>query len=151
MEVIRAWGHENITAKHRTTLEFTKDREITKRGDCIVAVRADKGLRDLSKEFKEKARSSEAVIKCVIRCGELTETIMGRGHEKLTFEHESDIVIRKSDFICPRTLMIRADKAAKDLSRSLINLLKDKNQEVIIEICVIKQSPGSSAGRAGDS
>ncbi|RLG58365.1 MAG: DUF371 domain-containing protein [Candidatus Hydrothermarchaeota archaeon] len=151
MEVIRAWGHENITAKHKTTLEFTKDREITKRGDCIVAVRANKGLRDLSKEFKEKARSSKAVIKCVIRCGELTEIIMGRGHEKLTFEHESDIVIRKSDFICPRTLMIKADKAAKDLSRSLINLLKDKNQEVIIEICVIKQGPGSAAGRAGDS
>ena len=151
MEVIRAWGHENITAKHKTTLEFTKDREVTKRGDCIVAVRANKGLRDLSKEFKEKARSSESVIKCVIRCGELTEVIIGRGHEKLTFEHENDIVIRKSDFICPRTLMIKADKAAKDLSRSLINLLKDKNQEVIIEISVIKQSPGSSAGRAGDS
>ena len=136
MEIIIARGHENITAKHRITLEFTMDREVTRRGDCIVAVHADKGLKDLSREFKKKARNSRAIIKCIIKCGDFKETITGRGHENLTFEHASDIVIRKSDFICPRTLMIKADKAAKDLNRSLINLLKDKNQKVIIEISV---------------
>ncbi|HIP58595.1 MAG TPA: DUF371 domain-containing protein, partial [Archaeoglobus profundus] len=35
-EVITAWGHPNITAKHRTTLEITKDEELSIRGDCII-------------------------------------------------------------------------------------------------------------------
>lgn len=136
VEIIKARGHRNITAKHRTTLEFTKDREVTKRGDCIVAVKASKGLKDFSEEFKKKAKNSKAIIKCVIKCQDLEEIITGRGHENLSFEHPNDIVIRKSDFICPRTLMIRADKAAKDLDRRLIDMLKNEKQEVLIKIFV---------------
>ena len=48
----------------------------------------------------------------------------------------ADIVIRKSDFICCRTLMIHADKAACDLDRDLINDLanyKDLDMEIILE------------------
>ena len=52
-EVIFAQGHENILGTHKTTLEFTKDKHLTKKGDCIVAVAADKALADLSAEFKE--------------------------------------------------------------------------------------------------
>jgi hypothetical protein len=37
-EVIFAQGHENILATHKTTLEFTKDKRLSKKGDCIVAV-----------------------------------------------------------------------------------------------------------------
>ena len=35
------YGHENITAKHKTTLEFTKDKDLSLKGDCIVGVNAD--------------------------------------------------------------------------------------------------------------
>ena len=37
----KAYGHPNITAKHKTTLEFTKDKELSLRGDCIVGVKSD--------------------------------------------------------------------------------------------------------------
>lgn len=41
---VRFMGHRNITAKHRTTLEITKDEEITRKADCIIGVRADKAI-----------------------------------------------------------------------------------------------------------
>ena len=34
------YGHENITARHKTTLEFTKDEDLSLKGDCIVGVKA---------------------------------------------------------------------------------------------------------------
>ena len=36
-----AYGHKNILATHKTTIEFTKDKELSLKGNCIVGVRAD--------------------------------------------------------------------------------------------------------------
>ncbi|MEM2324735.1 MAG: DUF371 domain-containing protein, partial [Archaeoglobaceae archaeon] len=41
---ILAFGHSNITAKHRTTFEITKDQEISKRADCVIGVKASKSI-----------------------------------------------------------------------------------------------------------
>lgn len=63
------------------------------------------------------------------------DEITGFGHEDLTLTHPTDIVIRKSDYICPRTLMIGADKAARDLDENLIHDLKNgKVMEVSIKL-----------------
>ncbi|HIG98004.1 TPA: DUF371 domain-containing protein, partial [Candidatus Woesearchaeota archaeon] len=42
--IFTAHGHPNILATHRTTLEITKDSELTTRGNCVVAVAADFSL-----------------------------------------------------------------------------------------------------------
>ena len=39
--------------------------------------------------------------------------------------HPTDMVVRKSGYICGRTLAINADKAACDLSRALVEKLKN--------------------------
>ncbi|MEM4523515.1 MAG: DUF371 domain-containing protein, partial [Archaeoglobaceae archaeon] len=44
---VRAFGHPNITAKHPSTVEVTKDPEISKRADCVIGVKADKSISDL--------------------------------------------------------------------------------------------------------
>jgi hypothetical protein len=136
-EVITARGHPNVTSKHRTTLEITTDEEIGPRADCIIGVSASKGMADLSEEFKERARDENSVIQVRLAAGGREERIVGRGHPGLPFSHPTDIVIRKSGYICPRTLMVRADKAAAALDERLINLLKDKNQELIVEIEIL--------------
>ncbi|MFH1774698.1 MAG: DUF371 domain-containing protein [Methanobacteriota archaeon] len=141
VETIISYGHENITSKHATTLEITKDKEITKNADCIIGVKADKGISELSENFKQNARNEKSVIKVVLQAGNITETIIGRGHPDLSFSHETDIVIRKSAFICPRTLMIKADKSARELDRRLINLLKDRKQKLIVEISIVENLP----------
>ena len=48
----KAYGHPNITAKHKTTLEFTKDENLSLRGDCIVGVKADFSLSEIKKFIK---------------------------------------------------------------------------------------------------
>ncbi len=134
METLTAWGHENVLSLHATTVEVTMEQRLTKKGDCIIGVGADTGLVDLSDEFKTAARSEDAEIKVTFKAGDVTETVTGRGHPDLTFTHKTDMVIRKSDFMCPRTLMIHADKSSAELDRKLINLLADRNQKLIVTI-----------------
>ena len=47
-----AYGHKNILATHKTTIEFTKDRELSLRGNCILGVNADFNLIELKKSMK---------------------------------------------------------------------------------------------------
>ena len=34
-------GHNNVLALHKNTVEFTKDKELTLNGDCILGVDAN--------------------------------------------------------------------------------------------------------------
>jgi hypothetical protein len=136
VERITALGHQNITSNHRTTIEITKEEELTKRGDCIIGVGADKGIKDLREEFKKKARNPKAIIEVKLNIIGMKETITGKGHPDLTFTHPTDMVIRKSDFICGRTLMIKADKSSKDLKRDIVEKLKDPKQKIDVLIHV---------------
>ena len=134
--VIFAHGHENIQATHETTFEITKETTLTKRGDCIIAVEATKGAADLPIEFKEAARKKGVQITITIEAGELREIVRSRGSPRLLFTHPTDLVVRKSDHVCGRTLAIRADKAASDLSRKLIEKIQDSSQRIRITLAV---------------
>jgi hypothetical protein len=133
-EVIFGYGHENILATHKTTLEFTKDMHLSKKGDCIVAVAADRGLADLSAEFKEKLRKPHAKLTLTIEAGGVIEQMNAQGSSQLILAHPTDIVIRKSDYVCSRTLAVHADKAAQDLSRDFVEKLKNPKQKVKITL-----------------
>jgi hypothetical protein len=136
MEVVNAFGHRNVKATHRTTFEITKEKELSVRGDCIVAVSADKGFQDLRPEFKELLRRDGAKLKVQIEVNGITETASAFGSSKLILAHPTDLVVRKSDHICSRTLAIRADKAACDLSRELVARLQNPAQKVRIILMV---------------
>jgi hypothetical protein len=135
-EVIPAQGHENILATNKTTLEFTKDTHLSKKGDCIVAVAADKALADLSAEFKEKLLRPHAKLTVLIEAGGITEQVEAQGSPKLILTHPTDAVIRKSDYVCNRTLAVHANKAAKDMTRDLVEKLKNPKQKVKITLVV---------------
>jgi hypothetical protein len=133
IEVITARGHPQITAEHRTTLMVTRDSEVGPKGDCIVAVAADKGAAGLSEGLKSALRSGVA-IDITIEAGGEREKICAVGNPSLTFKHPRDLVIRKSGFVCGRTLAVSADKAAADLSRKLVAKLRDPSAEAKITI-----------------
>ena len=132
VEEIRAYGHPNIRATHRSTLEITKEENLTPRGDCIIAIKANKGLYELSNEFKKIARKDGSKIKLIIEVEGLKEEITGYGSSKFTLNHPTDIVCRKSSYTCSRTLMIKANKAAIDLNREIIKKLKNPDTPVKI-------------------
>lgn len=133
-EAIVGYGHENIQATHKTTLEFTKDKHISKKGDCIVAIAADKALTDLSAEFKENLRKPHAKLTILIEAGGIIDQVNAHGSPQLILSHPTDMVIRKSGYICNRTLAIHTDKAAQDLSKALLEKLKNSNQKVKITL-----------------
>lgn len=133
-EVILAFGHKNIQATHPTTLEITKEETLTKRGDCIIAVSADKALADLNVDFKDYLRKENARISLLIEAGKIADVINAFGSPKLILAHPTDMVVRKSNYICSRTLAIQADKAAIDLPRKLVEKLKNPEQKVKITL-----------------
>jgi hypothetical protein len=136
IEVLLAWGHENIQAIHPTTLMITKDPRLSKNGDCIVAVAADKAAADLSREFKDALRKPNAKLTLTIEADGVKEQITALGSEKITLTHAADLVVRKSNFVCSRTLAIQSDKASLDLSRNLIAKLCVPKQPVKISLAV---------------
>ena len=133
-EIVFGYGHENVLATHKTTLEFTRDKHLSKKGDCIVAVAADKGLVDLRAEFKENLRKPHAKLTVLIEAGEIMERVEAYGSPQLVLTHPTDMVIRKSDYVDNRTLAVQADKAALYLSRELVEKLKNPKQKVKITL-----------------
>jgi hypothetical protein len=135
-EIIFAYGHRNIRATHESTLEITKEAELSKRGDCIIAVSADKAMTDLSLEFRENLRKENAKMTMLIEAGDVAEVVNALGSPRLILTHPTDIVVRKSNHICSRTLAIQADRAACDLSRKLLKRLENPKQKVTVKLTV---------------
>jgi hypothetical protein len=132
----KAYGHMNITLKHRTTIMLTTDHKLTLKGDCIAAVSSVKGLSNLNPELKEAVMSENARITMKLEAKGKCFEIHGYGHPDLTWEDPMDIVARKSDYICPRTLMIKADYASIDVPREFVKILRDGLQQVDVTITV---------------
>jgi len=123
--IFHAKGHKNVTSAHRSTFEVTMDKEIGIRADCIIGVSSKVKLEDFPPEFREAIKNENAIVKVQLETENAEDEIVGYGHHELTLDHPTDIVCRKSDFKCSRTLMIKADKAAVDLKKELIADLKE--------------------------
>ncbi len=133
VEVIHAFGHPNIRASHPTTIMITKERQVTQRGDCIVAVDADKSVADLSAEFKNALRQPNAKLTIELEVDGLKGEINAFGSPELTL---NDLVIRKSEFTSDRTLAVKADKSSGDLSKAVVEKLKNPKQQVTLTLIV---------------
>ncbi|MBI3026933.1 DUF371 domain-containing protein [Candidatus Woesearchaeota archaeon] len=134
----RAYGHPNLLATHKTTLEFTKDKELSLRGDCIVGVKADFEL-DKLKEFIKNTQNKKVVItiKTITqnkKYKKLLELI--KAELNPNFNNDEELVIRKTDFVSKRTLATNSNKAAFDLNRGLIVFLRKKNNKIMIILSV---------------
>ena len=129
-----AHGHPSILSSHPTTLEITTEPHLTKRGDCIIAVKAECGLQDLPSNIKKVLSSEKGRGKLTIMVRDRTFTVEGRGSSGLTFTNPQEIVVRKSGFVSDRTLMVYANKAASDIPRRMVKLLQDPTQTIMIEV-----------------
>jgi hypothetical protein len=118
-------GHENVRAFHPRTIEITTEPDLTLQGDCIVGVSANCGCMKIPEKLKEKLRRSDSKITITILVNDEEFVTTGKGHEDLKLENPHDIVIRKSSFLCPRTLAIQCDKASDDMPRKMIKKLQD--------------------------
>ncbi|MDQ3727043.1 MAG: DUF371 domain-containing protein [Thermoproteota archaeon] len=130
------YGHPNIRSLHAKTIEITKDEHLTPRGDCIIGVKANKACADLDESFKHRLKSNLSVIKIEIMAGDESFLISGRGDERLSMLNANDIVIRKTNFVCPRTMSVLCDKASSDVPRKLVRILQDQETKGIFRIAL---------------
>lgn len=133
--VFHARGHKNVTSTHKSTFEVTMDENIGKAADCIIGVSSEAKLSDFPPEIIKFIRDENTLIKVRLETENAEDEITGYGHPDLTLKHPTDMVCRKSKFRCSRTLMIKADKAAVDLKRELIDDLrqcKDLRVSIIV-------------------
>ena len=131
------YGHENVTSRHKTTLEFTKDEDLSLKGDCIIGIKADFEL-DKIKEFVKKLNNKKITITIeTINNNSKNNTTVEKINAEINpnFSSDKDIVVRKSDFVDGRTFAVNADKAAFELNKDLIDFLREKRNkiEVIVE------------------
>lgn len=122
-----AEGHRNIRATHTTTFEFTKSKELSLEGDCIIAVNADFELAEIKKLMRECNK-----IKITISADGISDEIEAEVNKR--FDCNEELVIRIGQFDSVRTLGIRASKAAVHLSRELIDKLHEHGQKATIKI-----------------
>ena len=136
IEHIIAKGHANIKATHPSTFEVTKENWLTPRGDCIIGISASKSPKQFSEEFKNIAKRKDAIILAILLSNGAFDYIIGRGSEKLTFKNTTRMIFRKSSYVSDNTVMIKANKAAQDISRELISKLRKGNILHILLIAI---------------
>ncbi len=122
-EVVRATGHDNVSAAHQSTLEVTTDDWLTPAGDCIVGVDADRAPAAFAESFVEACRDETATIEVTLRVGDRTWQTVGRGDPDLTFDSDRSLVCRTSDYVDDRTVVVGATEAAADVDRTLVDAL----------------------------
>lgn len=135
-EEILFYGHPNITARHVMTIEITKDKNLTPRGDCIIGVNASKACYDLSDALKHRLRNENSVVKMSVMVDSKQYDFVAYGSPSLILAHKHDIVIRKSRFVCPRTLAIKCDKASNNVPKDIVQMLKEPDRKGILLISV---------------
>lgn len=132
-----AHGHPNILGTHKTTLEFTKDKEVSLRGSCIVGVKADFDLGKLKELIKRSRNKSIAIaVQAVSKSAKIGDKIEDKIHAEINpyFNSDKDIVLRKSSFISDRTFAIKSNKSSFELKRDLISFLKKDGNKALVTI-----------------
>lgn len=124
----RAYGHENIRGTHASTLEFTKEAELTLTGDCIIGVKADFDAEKLRAFVMEKKKAGDLTLRMVLRVGDLEEIVEGKLN--ILFNDRHEVVARRTDFASGRTLMLRADKGAAQLSKDFLKAMRTPGREI---------------------
>ena len=131
-EKITFYGHPNVLATHPRTIEITKDNYLTKEGNCIVGINANKACNDFNPKLRNLIMKDNTPIKFKIIVKNQSFEINGFGNSKLTLSNTHDIVIRTSNFISTRTASIKCNKASIHIPREIIFLLQDNNTQGIL-------------------
>lgn len=133
---ITFYGHKNVLSLHSRTIEITKEPNLTKKGDCILGVSANKACNDLNISLKNRLRTIGTIVKISIVVEPFEFEVLGYGSNTLEISHGHDIVLRKSNYVDSRTLAVSCDKSAFDIPRNLVTLLTSTETKGMMKISV---------------
>jgi uncharacterized protein len=141
-ERIRCRGHPLVRATHPTTFEVTAEEHLTRQGDCIIGIGAEKGAAGLSADFRRLLADDRAVLITRLSAGGFSVEVRGRGSSRMILAHPTDLVWRRSSFVCPRTVAILCDRTAATLPRELVAALRG-GTELEVELRVVAEGATS--------
>ena len=130
-EQVQCRGHPLVLGTHPTTFEVTREPHLTANGNCIIGIAADKGCAGLSESFKKVLAHDDAVLVTRLSSDGITAEVRSHGSAQFTLDHPTDMVWRKSRFICGRTIGILSDHVADTLPDELIAALQDGEEMVV--------------------
>ena len=133
---IEFFGHKNIRSNHKKTIEITKESHLTPQGDCIIGVSANSSCADLPEALKNKLKNPDTNVRFIIKVDNDEFILEGKGHSDLTLTHDEDIVLRKSNFTCPRTISVSCDKASDSVPREMVSKLQNPETKGLFIITV---------------
>jgi hypothetical protein len=134
-ETVRCRGHPLVVGTHPTTFEVTREAHLSGTGNCIIGLSADKGCLSLAPDFKSILANDDAVLVTRLECGGASAEIRSRGSSQMLLDHPSDMVWRRSTYVCGRTIGILSDHVARTLPRDLIrNLANGEEMEVSLTV-----------------
>jgi hypothetical protein len=132
-EIVYCRGHPLVLGSHQTTFEVTRENHLTENGNCIIGITADKGCSELSSFFKRVIAHDDAILLTRLSCGGITVEVKSRGSTLFTLDHPTDIVWRRSSFVCGRTIGILSDHVAATLPKTLMaNLVEGKEMTITL-------------------
>jgi hypothetical protein len=135
-EEIVFYGHPNVLALHPTTIEVTKDDYLTQNGDCIIGINSSKSCDDLNVKLKRLIQTDGIPVQFEFLIANYSFKVNGFGNRDLNLTNKHDLVLRKSNFISPRTVSIKCDKSSNQIPREIISELRDSRTKGILIITV---------------
>jgi hypothetical protein len=124
-------GHPLVLGTHPTTFEVTRELHLTTTGNCIIGIAADKGCAGLSSAFRKVLAHDDAILVTRLSCAGTGVEVRSNGSAQFTLDHPTDMVWRKSRFVCSRTIGILSDHVAATLPGELIAGLQAGEEMVV--------------------
>jgi hypothetical protein len=134
---IRCHGHPLVRSTHPTTFEVTAEDHLTVNGNCIVGIGASAGCAGLPEHFRKVLAHDDAILVTRLSCDGVEAEIRSRGSSQLTLDHPTDMVWRKSPFVCGRTIGILSDCVAATLPVALVKNLA-AGKEMVVTLCATR-------------
>ncbi|MDG6906287.1 MAG: DUF371 domain-containing protein [Nitrososphaerota archaeon] len=139
LEELQFYGHQNVLATHYNTLEITTEEEISKRADCIIGVKGNKGCLQLNQKLRDYIHKS-GWLKFTLSVDDRSFSFIGKGDPKLELSDPREIVIRKSDFVSSRTAALHCNAAARDIPREIVRQLQRSDSTGKLCISALRES-----------
>lgn len=133
--VVSARGHANISCMDANKIIITKDAKVF--DDSVIAVSADCSAAELPGELKMALAEGNKLAVSIHTAG-TEDTVTAYGSYGLKLTDKKNIIITKSDFVDAATIGVKANKAARELSRPLTQLLRAPGQEIKITLTVLR-------------
>ena len=127
------YGHENITCRHKTTLEFTKDSELSLKGDCIAGIKADFSIKEI-RRFIESLGNNK---KITITMETIKNYYNNKNSDKIKNNENSNkkITNNKNNYITIEKNRIKGNIAENKITEKInaeINQGFDSDREMVI-------------------